>query len=344
MIYVIAEGLGFGHISRVVCLVRELEKRGIATKCFSYGKGIDLIDKEIKFEPLPFEFKAPREEIDGNEDNLLKYVKRISVNELKEFSKEIKRDDLSAIIIDGSVVALFVCALNYSGPIYFITNDLGFSVFPEYSLVRKFIKSLPKFVVHRCKEVIIPDFPIPISISEKNNKPILSSLTKEEMKKIVHVGPLVDFASLSNSSSSPHLFLSNAPDFEYTCKVLDSIKFPYISFSSARSVDREQHLHALLKSNVIIHHGGHTTIMESIVAGKPQIIIYDSNYPERANNAKKVQELGLGIAIDKDELNALTLEEAVYEAFKTRKKVQEFMCLARKMDGVREIVKRIGNL
>ncbi len=343
MIYVIAEGVGLGHISRAVCLVRELKKRGFATKYFSYGKGTDLIDKEIKFEPLPFEFKVPKEEINGNEDNLLNYIKKINVNELKEFSEEMKRDDLSAIIIDSSVAALFVCALSYNGPIYFITNDLGFSVFSEHSIIRKFINPLPKFMIRKCKEVFIPDFPIPISISEKNNRPVFSSLTKNELTKIVHVGPLVDFASLSNPSSSPYVFLSNAPDFEYTSKLLNHISIPYISFSSARSVEREKHLHTLLKSNVIIHHGGHTTIMESIVAGKPQIIIYDSNYPERANNAKKVQELGLGIAIDKNELNAVVLEQAIYEASKTREKVQEFMWLARRMNGVECIVERIEN-
>ncbi len=334
MIYLIAEGLGFGHIARASVLYRELRKKE-RVRCFSYGMGAKLASEDVVFEPLPFEFRLKEEVV--NEDNLFAYLNKISMRELSSFVRGFREDDVSAVVIDGSAVALLLCAVQFEGPIYFITNDLAFSVFSEKSWVKRAISGFPIWVVRRCERIFIPDFPPPYSISYRNNVSVLAKLSPKDLTKIEHVGPLVRVPSLKKTGRK--VFLSNAPDFAGVLRMLQSSGMPFTAVPSPRSVPREKYLELLDEASVVIHHGGHSSVMESILLGKPQIVIYDPGYPERANNALGVEALGLGVALNTNELNPRVLEKAVFEALDKKPNVLAFSSFAHRFSAPEHIAR-----
>ena len=55
-------------------------------------------------------------------------------------------------------------------------------------------------------------------------------------------------------------------------------------------------------SDCVIMRGGHSTISKALTAGKPIISIPIINQTEQRQNAKRIEELGLGICINENEL------------------------------------------
>ena len=55
-------------------------------------------------------------------------------------------------------------------------------------------------------------------------------------------------------------------------------------------------------SDCVIMRGGHSTISKALTTGKPIISIPIINQTEQLQNAKRIEELGLGICINENEL------------------------------------------
>jgi MGT family glycosyltransferase len=84
---------------------------------------------------------------------------------------------------------------------------------------------------------------------------------------------------------------------------------------------RMPQLEVLSRANLFISHGGMNSVMESLSYGMPLVVI--PQISEQAVTARRVQELGLGIALDREMATAERLREAVAQiahdpSFRTR--------------------------
>ncbi|MBV9689268.1 MAG: glycosyl transferase [Ktedonobacteraceae bacterium] len=68
-------------------------------------------------------------------------------------------------------------------------------------------------------------------------------------------------------------------------------------------------LEVLSHTDIFVTHGGMNSTMESLYYGVPMIVI--PQMMEQALTARRVEELGLGITLDRDTVTAQTLQEAV---------------------------------
>ena len=69
----------------------------------------------------------------------------------------------------------------------------------------------------------------------------------------------------------------------------------------------------LARAKIAIVHGGLTTLHEALLFEKPVLIIMDPNHPEQQNNARKIVDMGAGIAIDGRHVSKEVLEEKIAE-------------------------------
>ncbi len=97
-----------------------------------------------------------------------------------------------------------------------------------------------------------------------------------------------------------------------------AFKEPPTNFLTAPHVPQ---LEVLSQTDVFISHGGMNSTMESLAFGVPLVVI--PQMPEQEMTARRVQELGLGIALDRETLTTEKLRTAVEQvsgnsAFRTR--------------------------
>jgi MGT family glycosyltransferase len=82
--------------------------------------------------------------------------------------------------------------------------------------------------------------------------------------------------------------------------------------------------------------------MESIAYGVPMVVI--PQMPEQAVTARRVQELGLGVALEADEISPKMLRDAVIRVAEDpafRERVREMQRLAREAGGYRRAAEAI---
>jgi UDP:flavonoid glycosyltransferase YjiC (YdhE family) len=70
----------------------------------------------------------------------------------------------------------------------------------------------------------------------------------------------------------------------------------------------------LALARVAIVHGGLTTLHEALLFENPVLIMMDPGHPEQQNNAKKIVDMGAGIAVDGRTVTQDVLEKRIDEA------------------------------
>lgn len=88
------------------------------------------------------------------------------------------------------------------------------------------------------------------------------------------------------------------------------------------------------RTGVFVTHGGMNSVMESLYYGVPMVVI--PQQAEQAMTARRIVELGLGVALDPDQLTAEKLQEAVEKVYSDaaiRERVQVMQHLVRQAGG-----------
>lgn len=128
----------------------------------------------------------------------------------------------------------------------------------------------------------------------------------------------------------PHLYISlgtvfnNQVEFYKACIAAFANSEWQVILSHGRRVQQEQlgaipenfivvpfvpQLEILPRTSIFISHGGMNSVMESLYYGVPLIVV--PQMPEQYMNGQRVQELGLGVALDTDTVTPDILREAV---------------------------------
>jgi len=69
----------------------------------------------------------------------------------------------------------------------------------------------------------------------------------------------------------------------------------------------------LAKARIAIVHGGLTTLHETLVFGKPVLVIVDPGHPEQQNNAQRIVDMGAGVSVDGRTITREILEQKIAE-------------------------------
>ena len=106
----------------------------------------------------------------------------------------------------------------------------------------------------------------------------------------------------------------------------------------------ENRLELLKACDVVISRSGHGTISETVVYGKPSILIPQPNQPEQEVNARGMEKLGLGKVLRQQDLNPNILKKTLDEVLEDeeiQKKLIEMQRLSKKYSGAERIADTI---
>jgi UDP-N-acetylglucosamine--N-acetylmuramyl-(pentapeptide) pyrophosphoryl-undecaprenol N-acetylglucosamine transferase len=368
--------IGLGHVSRIIPLGKRLESHGHEIHYFSGGKAYELLKREFKN-------VYPVQEVNWYENNygILTSASLINMffplplfnNELNRF--EVKRSNAYEIIhryydlrqnirdlapdvlvADGDLNALRL-GMRWKIPSVYIENMIkpsyGFTSFlsPGMSFLERYYRA--------CQKIIIPDNPMPFTVSEYSIGDINAMGLAD---KTEYVGSFVDttpergaqehiFAPISGPIGTRSKILKNL------LPVLENVKDKCIislgtpgKKASAKIGNYELHTwltpkdrsQAMRNAKYVIFSGGHATCFETIKYGKPSICI--PTQPEQLGNAAKLEKLQCGIVVkNKKQLkNAIEKMEANLDAY--TKKAEELSVFSSRFNGLDRAIEIIESL
>jgi len=284
---IFSEGNGYGHAAR-----DSLISRHFGFPIMTFGKGAEfctLNGMDFIEVPTPYVIKTAKEKVQvvtGIRD-LLRFLKPTSLARIRA---DFRKVDLA--IVDGSPLGLAIAGLVRKKALY-ITNDTSAWIGVHGKLERQVAGSLMERLMISARPIIVPDFPPPLTVSALN---LDSSLP------LVFAGPLVERKKQVRHGKR---FLVSGG--------LEKALRPWLGDTAAYG-SRADMRACYEDAEVVICHGGHTTIMEALSYGKPVICIVDKSYSERCNNALMLERQGVGIMLDKDSLTKDGLMDAIGHA------------------------------
>ncbi|RDD54119.1 MAG: hypothetical protein BA066_00695 [Candidatus Korarchaeota archaeon NZ13-K] len=340
--YISPLGIGYGHASRCVNLARRLMDEGFSVyfsargDALAYLKGLPY-DLNVLGEGREILW---RQREDGSPDfwgtlREPRILKEFIAQTLEE------RDYLEAIapdvVISDSRLQTLIASEYLGLPTVSILNQPRLLLHPliakrsplsfsKGSSMAKWLESLVNSAITRfwalSQASLIADFPPPFSISKYQT----SNLPKALMDRLVFTGPLLE-PRCTESREEIVLIMISGPEHERRSIIGDILalmeripeEFGGLEFvislgePGALSVENlssnvkvftwlPDKWEFLSKARVVVSRAGHTIISESLLCGKPMLLIPVPGQTEKMENARSVQELGLGLCLDQNRL------------------------------------------
>jgi len=220
----------------------------------------------------------------------------------------------------------------------------------------------------KASRILIPDFPPPLTISRENLE------IPERLKdKVRLIGPLLDKDLQKPASKTeakqrlgfqkPLILVSTGGLREERLKLLKAV-VSTLSYAEGLKVVVSaslpggnglifkrgglevykwlpNHRELLKAADVLITHGGHTSIAEALSTATPMVIAPLSGHTERASNAKSMERLGVARIVDLDREGPGGLKQAVQEVLEDpsyRERAIEVSLRACRFNGVDEVL------
>ena len=322
-------GEGLGHASRCLHLGHYIQQQGHTVHFATYGKSYDFIDQH----GCSNMHRMPREVCLEGEDGFFSLKKTLWCS--KWIVADMVRSMLNVRkIIRDHAIDCVVCDTMYGGvlaaritktPVVFITNQNHFNgVGGKTNPVWKVLNFLIRRYIRLADTVIVPDYPPPDTVSEYN-----IVVPKGEEGRYHFTGPFLDvdvhryifcrktvFTSFGGEPYKLPMYqmLREIADMRpdlifdvfYTGEVLPESSLNFLSHGYVPNLYEH-----LAGAKIAIMHGGLTTLHEALLFEKPVLIIMDTSHPEQQNNAKKVVDMGAGIAIDGRKVTREILEAQI---------------------------------
>jgi UDP-N-acetylglucosamine--N-acetylmuramyl-(pentapeptide) pyrophosphoryl-undecaprenol N-acetylglucosamine transferase len=282
---IFSEGNGYGHAARDKIIA---ERFGY--QLMTFGKGAEYCrDHSMDFIeiPPPYEIKASRGKVNivSDPSDILKFMKP---DVLATINSHFRKSDF--IIVDGTPLGLALAMLARRKAVY-ITNDISALVGMQGIIEKRIALSTQNTLLRFAKAVIIPDYPPPMTITMLNIR---------SPPKLEFVGPMVE--RTKQVKHGKRFLVSGTLDGDMRSMLGESAVYGN-EVGDMRPYYQDAEL--------VLSHGGHTTIMESLSFGKPVLCVVEKSYSERRNNALMMERLGVGIHLDKDLLNARSLMASI---------------------------------
>ncbi|MEM2909272.1 MAG: glycosyltransferase family protein [Candidatus Bilamarchaeaceae archaeon] len=321
----IVEAIGLGHAVRTEAALEEFKKRGWEIKVITSDAAVKFFRRnniQTIDVPLSMAVKESSGKLDIGK-TVLENIKISNLSVITKISSIIAKEKPDIVIVDTNIVGVMAARLYKRdiAPLIYITNDNVFSVARDVTSIKHGWSVISNFVQSAVDACVVPDFPPPYTISEYN-------LTL--WKKMAFVGPLTRLRSATLPKTKKGVFVtqgkSNIKNTKFTSFVKNQIKYTENDYEKK-----------FLSSEIVVHHGGHTTALECILTEKPQIAIPFSGYTERINNSKKIEQLGLGRMLVVEWVDEETMNFALDEVRSFKPTVKMFARFARTCGGPRKV-------
>jgi uncharacterized protein (TIGR00661 family) len=327
-------GEGLGHASRCLHLGHYLQLMGHTVHFAGYGKSYDFMSQHR----CSHLHKTPREVCLEGEDGFFSLKKTLwcskwifidmlrSVNSVRSLIREHRFDCVVCDTMYGGVLA----ARLEKTPLVFITNQNHFNgpngaTNPVWKALNFLIRRYLKLADH----IIVPDYPAPDTVSEYNIR-----IPPGQEGRYSFTGPLYDFDPARYVYAQESVFTSfggepyKLPMYLMLKGIADQHKDLFFDVfytgetipESSDNFDSHGYVpnlyEHLARAKIAIVHGGLTTLHEALLFEKPVLIIMDPNHPEQQNNARKIIDMGAGIAVDGRHVSKDVLEDLISRTMK----------------------------
>lgn len=385
--YLPAFGSGLGHVSRLSLVARELQNEGLKVRFSCFGEGAKYLQQHgFECDICPAidvgwsDGKlSTQKTIMGLPGMMLSFMNQVQF-EWKNMAR-LK----PAVVFDDSRLSAVIAASSLGIPCVTMLNQVRLRL-PEnrWGLISRITEEVGAELLGRTwsksKELLIPDIPPPSTICAENVWGISSIDKKLHYTGFVVPRKEFDDDAISKIRNKLGLDGSRKTFFAQISgpaatregalkKILEASKkengeFTFI-VSGGNPVGSTEpvrigsswyfewcpirdELFALADYSII--RGGHSTIAQSILYGKPMIVIPIENHSEQIGNANKVSELGLGICLRPEDLEPdrlLGVAEEISSDGKFVQNAQEVASIAKKYNGpenaAKAVISNIGN-
>jgi UDP:flavonoid glycosyltransferase YjiC (YdhE family) len=381
-IYFGVNGVGLGHIGRCIPIAMKLIKAGDQILFSTYSDACNYVEREnlplCKAPPISYVVK-PDGEIDFRQTTVNPgiFSLLIFLNQLRaeiHFMRGFNPD----VIISDSRVSTILAAKLLDLPTFTLLNVYRVTIPRE----RRFLQlaqiadggilTVIGKIWSMSKKILIPDFPLPYTISAYN-----FSVPPWRKHKIQFIGPILPIkpkelpdrtvirkklglddeqlilAPISGPlqekkffSTFIHRLLTKLPDKYY---VIMSLGLPQSSKQPIKEknmliYDWLPNRFEILKAcDLVISRAGLGTITHAICYGKPLILIPTPSQTEQLGNAKRAAELGVANIIDQRSLTYHRLISTIQETFLGSyvERAQQIQRDTEKYDAVKTMVEMI---
>jgi UDP:flavonoid glycosyltransferase YjiC (YdhE family) len=379
-------GTGLGHVGRCIPIAKKLEKNGVKVLFSSYREGLKYIKQE-GFDAV----KAPDIGVQVKQDGSIDF-RLTTVNPgpfltiytiMKQIDSEINYMQAFKpdVVVSDSRASSLIAAKILDIPRICILNQ--FQVFiPRRNRFLKLARiadattlTLVGRVWADVKQILIPDFPQPYTLSTRN-----LHIPRSYHKKTRFIGPIISknpkdlpdkvklrkklglpqnkpiiFAPISGPAKERAYFtgllrkiLSRFPN---NYQIIMSLGYPRYLRNPSNGENLIVHgwiknrFEYLKACDIVISRGGHGTLSQSIFFGKPIVLIPTPSHTEQMNNAKKAVELGIAKLIPQNNLNKNYLLKVIQNIFKNRieEKSKQLQKEVHNWNGLEKAVKIISN-
>ncbi len=325
-IYLSISSEGFGHSSRALAIAREFPKADVLIG--SYGYALDRIRQYgINTVPVTQEYKllGSQGSFDVGKTILQNQASLLAFNQMISEERDIMRANGVTLVVADGRIAPVIAASRLGIPCLVLTNQSDFYPFFQHdsALVKLFGKSFELWMrswLSSADEILIPDFYPPDTICLFNLSPSF------HVKKRTHfLGPLVpwqrdEVVPAARPEGYAHYVVVSLGGHAYRQPLLDAVlkiapQFPHVRFDLLTSlhvfalpqnVKRVGCVHdaaPLFKAaDCVITQAGHSTAMELITLGIPSLVVPDMLQSEQENNARRMEELGVGLRVEYEDL------------------------------------------
>lgn len=326
-IIAIVESIGLGHATRTLEALKEFRRQGWETLAVANNSAARYLEKnDVPVADVPLSIIIT--ERDGKLDvgkSLFDNIKVGNFTASASIGRVLQKQKPDLILVDTSVIGMMAAGFYKNlkkTPVIFLGSDNRYKSGNKPEKNKQNWEMVDNFIQSTADAYVIPDMPPPYTITGYNLM---------LRKKMVFVGPLSWLAGRKIPESNEGVFFTQGKS------ELVSRHLPKIMKSKSVLATEASYEEKFLNSEVVVHHGGHTTAMECILAEKPQLIIPMEGYVERVNNGRKIEDFRLGRMIPEQWVDEKTVEYALEEIRTYKPEVKRFARYARSFDARKKI-------
>ena len=337
-------GVGLGHVGRCIPIARNLESSGIQILFSTYREGFNYVQKEgfnvVKSPDIGVAVK-PDGSIDFRKTtvNPGPFITIYTIMQQIDAEINIMQSFKPDVVVSDSRASSLLAAKFLGIPRICILNQ--FQVFiprrKRFLKLARIADATTMTLVGRIWadtiQALIPDFPPPYTISNKNLH--IPKAYHKKMKFICPILPVnstdlpekkqlrkklgldddkhVIFAPISGPAKERAYFTGILrqilQEFPENYQIVMSLGYPNSSIETIKNGNLIIHgwlsnrFEYMKASDIIVSRGGHGTISQSICFGRPMVLIPTPSHTEQYNNSKKAAELGVAEIIKQENLS-----------------------------------------
>ncbi len=383
-VHIAVFGIGLGHAARMSLVADMLREQGGTVNFSSFFSTVDYLRRKgfncDRVAPMDIGWREGAVSATSTFRQIPRFFSNLA-QQVRQERRIIERFQPDIVVSDSRLSAI-VAAYLAGIPSVTVSNQLRILLPPKYhptslNKVERIDAELLGLFWSRSRLILVPDLPPPYTISEKNTREGItvkgrvryvgfmspeSEVDVERLSKVssmlgLNGGRQVVFAQISGPLGTTDRLMKAALA---AAKALSDRFIFIISKGEVGGDEKPRRIEGgwvfewcpvkdelFSIADLLVVRGGHSSLSQAFIYGKPVIVVPIRNHSEQVMNASKVADIGLGICVDPSLLTSRSLASAVENISSDgsfREKAREVGEVARKLDGVKNTVDIIKSL